>query len=83
MSYESHEKQFVWEKITPEIKELCEKDRPLQLCRPCTCGCEGRKGVGYITGGVGYEGMTIWIDEEEVYQMLSKVFKKHKLKVEK
>ena len=44
--------------------------RPLQLCRPCICGCDrraGNQGVGYLTG----DGFTIWIETEEVYQALA------------
>lgn len=60
-----------------EILWQGEKDRMLQVRRPCPCGCDDRGGrpeVGYLTGsdaeGIGF---TIWIDSEEVYQRLEKL----------
>jgi len=60
-----------------EILWQGERDRMLQVKRPCPCGCDdrgGRAGVGYLTGsdaeGIGF---TIWIESEEVYQRLVKL----------
>lgn len=49
-----------------------EKNRPLQVCRPCPCGCDDRdgiKGIGYLTGSnqVG-AGFTIWFASEKSFQ---------------
>jgi hypothetical protein len=61
-------KQFTWKG---------EKDRPLQVLRPCHCGCDnrgGRLGVGYLTGSDEEgNGFTIWIESEEVYQVMDKL----------
>ena len=57
--------QFVW---------VGEENRRLKLYRPCPCGCdsrEGEKGVGYISGSNEKgEGVTIWIEDEEVFRRL-------------
>lgn len=60
--------QFIW---------VGERERPLRLYRPCSCGCDyrdGNKGIGYLSGsnqeGVGF---TIWIESEEVFGILQKV----------
>jgi hypothetical protein len=54
-----------------------EKDRLLQVCRPCPCGCDdrgGRTGVGYLTGSdAAGNGFTIWIESEEVFHRLEKL----------
>jgi hypothetical protein len=54
-----------------------EKDRILQVCRPCPCGCDdrgGRPGVGYLTGSDEEgNGFTVWIESEAVYQSLEKL----------
>ena len=51
-----------------------DKNRPLRLYRPCSCGCDfrdGEKGVGYISGSNSNgAGMTIWIKTEAIYQAL-------------
>jgi hypothetical protein len=59
-----------------------EKHRPLQLMRPCACGCtarDGIKGVGYIAGGTGKEYVAVWIEHEEVYKVLQGLFWAHHL----
>ncbi len=66
------QKQLVW--------EGGDINRPLQLQRPCPCGCderEGYKSVGYLTGGDGKTGgFTLWIEDEKVYTMLDKILNK-------
>jgi hypothetical protein len=61
-------KEFTW---------LGEKDRLLQVCRPCPWGCDdrgGRPGVGYLTGSDAEgNGFTVWIESEEVFQRLEKL----------
>jgi len=61
-------KQFNWKG---------EKNRPLQVRRPCPCGCDlrdGYHGVGYLTGSDEEgNGFTIWIESEEVFQRLKKL----------
>ena len=63
-------KQITWEG---------EIDRPLQLRRPCSCGCDGRDGdvgVGYITGSDGRgRGFTVWIEDEDVYKRMEEILK--------
>jgi hypothetical protein len=53
-------KEFTWQG---------EKDRLLQVCRPCPCGCDdrgGRPGVGYLTGSDEEgNGFTIWIESKK------------------
>jgi hypothetical protein len=60
-----------------EITWQGEKDRRLQACRPCPCGCDdrgGRAGVGYLTGSDAEgNGFTVWIESEEVFQRLAKL----------
>jgi hypothetical protein len=60
-----------------EIVWQGEKDRLLQVRRPCPCGCDdrgGRGGVGYLTGSdAAGNGFTIWIQSEEVYQRLERL----------
>jgi len=60
-----------------EIVWQGEKDRLLQVRRPCSCGCDdrgGRLGVGYLTGSDAEgNGFTIWIESEEVFQRLEKL----------
>ena len=53
-----------------------EESRPLQVSRPCSCGCDtrqGKLGVGYLTGSdsAGH-GFTLWIETEAVYQAIQK-----------
>jgi hypothetical protein len=54
-----------------------EKGRALQVCRPCSCGCDERdgfKGVGYVTGSNAKgNGFTIWIENDEVFNNISAV----------
>lgn len=61
--------QFTWEKG--------EKNRPFELHRPCSCGCDerdGNNGVGYLTGSdKDGNGVTVWIETEEVFQSVRKV----------
>jgi hypothetical protein len=61
-------KEFTWQG---------EKDRILQVRRPCPCGCDdrgGRRGVGYLTGSDAEgSGFTVWIESEEVYRTLEKL----------
>lgn len=51
-----------------------EKSRPLQLRRPCECGCDerdGERGVGYLTASDSNgQGFTLWIEEESVYEAI-------------
>ena len=60
-----------------EILWQGEKDRLLQVRRPCSCGCDdrgGRGGVGYLTGSdAAGNGFTIWIESEEVFLRLEKL----------
>ena len=67
-----NKKQFTWKG---------EKDRALTLIRPCSCGCEDGKGIGYFTGSNSLgEGFTIWINEEKVFQALIENFRNLKRK---
>ena len=54
-----------------------EKNRSIQVVRPCPCGCDERdgfRGVGYITGSdKDGNGFTIYIRSEEVFQVASKL----------
>jgi len=61
-----------------QIKWNGDKGRPLQVCRPCECGCDARKGltegVGYITGSDEHgNGFTVWIESEELFSVISTV----------
>ncbi len=62
-----------------EITWVGEKNRPLSLRRPCSCGCDerdGKKGVGYLTGSTPLgNGFSIWIKSEKVYQAIRKVLR--------
>lgn len=54
-----------------------EINRPLQMQRPCSCGCDlrgGRNcGVGYLTGSDNDgNGFTLWITDEALFQVLEK-----------
>jgi len=64
-----------------EITWKGEKDRLLQVRRSCPCGCDdrgGRPGVGYLTGSDGEgNGLTIWIESEEVYLRLERLLAKN------
>ncbi len=64
-----------------EITWKGEKDRLLQVRRPCSCGCDerdGSPGVGYITGSdKAGNGFTVWIESEEVYQRLERLLAIH------
>jgi hypothetical protein len=75
---------------TPRFKKVSETEqfwqgqgdpRPLQICRPCSCGCDMRgrtTGVGYITGATDEnKGFTIWIEEEETFLRLKEAFEAH------
>ena len=58
-----------------------ERNRPLQICRPCPCGCDARdngaKGVGYLTASDEKgDGFTVWIKEEDVYDVLEKYLRR-------
>ena len=54
-----------------------EKNRVLQVKRPCDCGtcqADGVHGVGYLTGSDKHgNGFTLWIEQEEVYQMIARM----------
>ena len=76
-------KDFVWQGTqtvdTPKIMEPfsfpCSiKAGWMKLKRPCECGCDfrdGTHGVGYLIGSDGSgSGFTIWVETEEVYQMV-------------
>jgi len=60
--------------------------RPLTVNRPCSCGCDLRDGkhdnyAGYIMGSTGAgTGFTIWIKEEEIYQVISDMIRNLKKK---
>jgi hypothetical protein len=61
----------------PADNPMLDANREISLYRPCFCGCdnrEGSPGVGYITASGGGEGVTIFIDNEEDYQAIRKVF---------
>lgn len=65
-------KQLAWGGLNLDL------DRPVQVRRPCSCGCDERdgcQGVGYITGG----GFTLWIEEEPVYQAIRRSFEAQEL----
>ena len=58
-----------------------ERNRPLQICRPCPCGCDARdngaKGVGYLTASDEKgDGFTVWIKEENVYDALEEYLRR-------
>lgn len=60
-------------------------DRPLQLKRPCSCGCDARgglPGVGYITGGGGGAFFTVWIQEAKVYEAMREVLRAQGIQAE-
>lgn len=67
--------QFVIPKDDDLIaKGIVASERPLELYRPCSCGCDyryGAHGVGYLHGIKDGEGVTVWIESEEVYQVLA------------
>lgn len=70
------------EKIDKKNKAMDWK-RPLNLGRPCNCGCSG-KGPGYISGGDGKGAFfSIQLGTEEMYQAVRRVFKKHGLQADK
>jgi hypothetical protein len=52
------------------------KNQPLKAYSSCkTCGGEQQQGAGYICGSDAEgNGFVIWIEEEEVFQTLEKVF---------
>jgi len=54
-----------------------DESRPLNVYRPCSCGCDfrdGIKGVGYISGSdLKGNGFTIWIEAEDVYQRVRQI----------
>jgi len=63
-----------------------DESRPLNVYRPCPCGCDARgdgiKGVGYISGSDQEgNGFTIWIENEDVYQRVRQVIGKNKKEV--
>ncbi len=56
-----------------------ERGRRLDAYRPCPCGtCSGtRQGVGYLSSSdASGRGFTVWIENEEVFQRLSKALKR-------
>ena len=68
--------QFTWQG---------EQGRPLQLKRPCSCGCDSRESdaVGYISGSLGDgAGFTIPIQDHDVYDMVHDVFVNRGLEAE-
>lgn len=54
---------------------LGERNRVLQVRRPCQCGCDGDdRGVGYITGSDAEgNGFTLWIKNEEEYVRVERI----------
>jgi len=63
----NHEQQqFTWDDG--------EKNRPLLLFRPCSCECDSRLGIGYLSGSDAYgRGFTVWITDEQVFLRLKAV----------
>ena len=79
-------REFVREGLPTDPIELSRlhSKLPLQLKRPCDCGCDsraGNKGVGYIQGGIGVHFVSLWIQHEETYQVLEALFWAHGLTV--
>ena len=57
------------------------KSRPVRAQRPCSCGCDERKGpiVGYISGSDKKgNGLTIYAPDEATYQRFVAVFGEQK-----
>ena len=54
-----------------------ERNRELSACRPCPCAvCSNHKGVGYLSfSDARGHGLTIWIDDEEVFRRLRSALK--------
>lgn len=45
-----------------------ERDRAPRVSRPCECGCENAKGVGYLTwSDAEGTGVTVWLPDEVTY----------------
>lgn len=58
-----------------------ERNRELDVYRPCSCGTcsRGRKGVGYLSYADGKgQGFSIWLEEEEVYRRLETALRRFK-----
>jgi hypothetical protein len=58
-----------------------ERNRQLDVYRPCACGVcsRNRKGVGYLScSDAAGRGFTVWIQSEEIFQRLSRVFKENR-----
>jgi hypothetical protein len=52
-----------------------EKNRLLDAYRPCPCGTcsQSRRGIGYLSSSDAKgRGFTVWIENEEVFQRLSR-----------
>ena len=82
MEIQDYGREFV--RIGP-ADELSDKDRPLQLVRPCKCGCDTRSvvlGVGYLTGRVGERFVTVWLEHEETYEAVRALFWASQLRAE-
>ena len=67
--------------VPVRFREMVDVDRPLRLSRSCECGCDGKKGVGYLSGGTGDAFFTVWVHHEETFQAIRKVFTKHGIPV--
>jgi len=72
-------RECVWD--APENDPKVDSNRPLRMDRPCDCGtCSATTvGVGYITGSIDGEGVTIWIKSEKAYQRMAKLLRKNGL----
>ena len=59
-----------------EILWKGEKNRPLGVYRPCSCGCDdAANGVGYLSGSDSKgNGFTIWIENEKNFLQISNQF---------
>ena len=60
-----------------EDDEVFAQDRDLTVQRPCPCGCDNRDDpdmVGYVHAIRDGVGVTIVITDEEIYQIVERVF---------
>ena len=61
-----------------------ERNRRLDVYRPCPCGvCSGNcKGVGYLSYSDSRgRGFTVWIQSEEIFRRLNRVLKQTQLQI--
>jgi hypothetical protein len=78
-----NKRETLWE--APEDDPKVDTNRPLSLSRPCTCGtCSaGKAGVGYISGSINGQGVTIWIKDRTAYNRMKKLFKANGLSADR